>query len=72
MTTAEQQRWVELAMIGVAAYVVYKVVTGVTNTVSTAATTVYQGAQNLDANLGLSNFDAYVSSLFAPQPGGTL
>lgn len=66
MTSKDAEKWVELALIGVGIYVVYKVVTGVGSTISNAASGAETALQNFDQNVGLGPLDAWISSLFSP------
>jgi hypothetical protein len=54
-----------LAAIGVGVYLVVQAL----NAVQNAANNAINAGQNLDANLGLTNFDSAVSSLFSPPAG---
>jgi hypothetical protein len=62
----DAEKWIELALIGVGIYVVYKIVTGVGSTISNAASSAETALQNFDQNVGLGPFDSWVSSLFSP------
>jgi hypothetical protein len=50
----------------VAVYLVYQWLKAPAAAVGAAATSVYTGLQNFDANTGAAPFDAWVSGLFAP------
>jgi hypothetical protein len=69
VNSQEAEGWIEIGLFAVGIYVVYKVVTGITNTVSDAASGAYTAAQNFDQNVGLEPFDTAVSNLFAPPAG---
>jgi hypothetical protein len=60
MKQKDAEKWVELALIGVAIYVGYKVVSGIGSTLASGV----QAGSNFDQNIGLGPFDSWVSSLF--------
>lgn len=60
MKTQDVETFAILAAVGFGLYLMNKAA----NFVANAGDTLYTGAQNLDTNVGLGPFDAWVSSLF--------